>query len=169
MTVTPVDASADAIARPAWPPRHAALCAQIRESSWSRNRTLAGSRRGAALVVGVCHTGDCGVSILCAIGRLRRGPRWGVSIGVLVRDGVELPASRLPFARCIRRVWRTWCAERAPCPRINPRSPWAPNACRRLSSPTRPDPCSTSHAITEHGSPLSAGACSSQPRDSSTR
>ena len=56
-------------------PTYAALCAQIpRQSRREPRRDRLAGRRGAALVAGVCHAGDYGVSHVPRA-RLRRGGR----------------------------------------------------------------------------------------------
>ena len=131
-----------------------------RQSRREPRRDRLAGRRGAALVVGVCHAGDYGVSHLPRRAASTRRPRcWAPTLTAswCETGGRRIAASR---RRCIRRVWRTWCAERAPCPRII-RAVRGRPACRR-SSPT------PSHSVIDGrrtrspstASPWPAGACS---------
>ena len=115
-------------------PTYAALCAQIRGSPVvSPDET--GWRVGAVrhwLWAFATPETRC-IAFATGAASTRRPRCWAPTLTAswCETGGRRIAASR---RRCIRRVWRTWCAERAPCPRII-RAVRGQPACRR-SSPT---------------------------------
>ena len=136
-------------------PTYAALCAQIRGSP-----VVSPDETGWR--VARCGTG-CGrlprrrlrcIAFATGAASTRRPRCWAPTLTAswCETGGRRIAASR---RRCIRRVWRTWCAERAPCPRII-------RAVRGQLQAVLTDALALrdrreAHAITEHGLAVARG------------
>ena len=146
-------------------PTYAALCAQNpRQSRREPRREPAG---GSAR----CGTG-CGrlrrrrprcIAFATGVASTRRPRCWAPT---LTASWCETGGRRIAASprRCIRRVWRTWCAERIPSPRII-RAVRGRLACRRSSTDALAlRDRREAHAITEHGLAVARGAPARAPR-----